>query len=80
MLSNQEDLPTAGKYHYYVRIAESCGQHSHVFFDPKDLIESFGRDELIHKNDLSAILDHAVTGIARERKDSLLWVIFEQFA
>ena len=72
MLGNEEDLPTAREDHNYVRIAKSGSQHSHVFFDSKDLVESLTRDEFVHKNDLSAILDHAMAGIATESKDSLL--------
>ena len=73
MLGNKEDLPTTSEDHNIVGIAESGGQHSYVFFDSKDFVESLTRDEFVHKNDLSAVLDHAMAGIARKSKDSLLW-------
>jgi hypothetical protein len=77
MLSDKEDLPTTSEDHNIVGIAESGGQHSHVFFDSKDLVESFTGDEFIHKNDLSAILNHAMTSITGKSKDGFLWFTFK---
>lgn len=77
MLGNEKDLPTASEDHDIVGIAEPGGQHPHVFFDSKYLVESFTRDEFIHKNDLSTVLNHAVTGITGKSKDGFLWFTFK---
>ena len=78
MLSYEENLPTAGEDHDYVRIAEPNSQHSHNFFHSKNLVESFSRVEFVNQNDLSAVLDHAMTGKACEGEDDLLWLTFKE--
>ena len=65
MSSNKEYLSTAGIDHNYVGIRIKYSRFSHVFFYTDDLVKAFIWSKFIHKNNLSTILDHAMTGIAR---------------
>ena len=78
MSGDQENFPTAGENHNYVCIEESHSQLSHIFLGSKHLVKAFTRGNLIDKDNLSPILDHAMTRKAWEGKDSLKWITLKE--
>ena len=64
MLGYQENLSTTSVDHNQVRIWVLLSQNPNIFFYSEDLVKSFAGNKFIQKNDLSAILDHAMAGKA----------------
>ena len=71
MLSYKENFSTASENYNYVCIGESQCLLSHIFFYSKNLVETSGWRKLINENDLSAVLNHAMTRKACEGEDDL---------
>ena len=78
MLGHKENFPATGENSDDVGIRMGERGNSHVLFCAKELVEAFGFRVFIHKDDLSAILDHAMASIAEKCKDSLLGVVFAE--
>ena len=78
MLSNQENFSAASKDPNLVSVRVLLCQHPDVFFSSIDFVETFFGDKFINKNNLSTILDHAVTSKACEGENYLLRHILEQ--
>jgi hypothetical protein len=62
VLRDQKNFSTASEDHNQVCVWVFLSQKSDIFFNSKDLVETFCGEEFIKKNDLSAVLNHAMTG------------------
>ena len=78
VLGHEENFPATGKNSNDVGIWVSLSSSSHVVFCTKKFVEAFCFVMLVYKNDLTAILDHAMARIAEKGKDDLMGVTFEQ--
>ena len=78
MLCHEENFPATGKNSNDVGIRVGHSGSSHVLFCTKKLVEAFCFVVLVDKNDLSAILNHAMARVAKKGKDGLMGVTFEQ--
>ena len=70
MLGQEKNLPTAGENYDDVCVKEPDRQLPHIFLGSKHLVKAFTRGDLIDKDNLSSILDHAMACNAWEGQDS----------
>ena len=75
MLGHKENFPTTGENSDDVGVWVAEGSHSHVLFCSEKLVEAFDFGVFVNEDDLSAILDHAMTWKAEEGKHSQVGVI-----
>ena len=80
MLGHKEYFPTTGKNSDNVGIRIALGSSSHILFCTEKLIKAFLFGVLVNQDDLSAVLDHAMTRVAEKGKDSLMRIVLEEAA
>ena len=60
-MSHHENFSTASVDYNQICVGVLLSQISDILFDSKDPVETFCGEEFIEKNNLSAILNHAMT-------------------
>ena len=80
MWRDEEYLPATGEDSYKVGIRILLSNVSQILFGSEKLIKASLSIELIYKNELPSIHDHAVAGIARENEDCLIGIAFDKAA
>ena len=80
VLRDEEYLPATGEDCYKVGVWILLSNIPQTLFGGEKLVKTSFRIELIHKNELSSIHDHAVAGIAREDEDCLVGIAFNEAA
>ena len=79
MLRHEQDLSAASKDSDEIGIWILLSNVPQILFCSKKPVEASVRIEFIYKYDLSSFLDHTMAGVAWEDKDSLTWVISQEF-
>ena len=73
-------LPTTGEDSYKVSIRILLSNIPQILFGSEKFVKASLRIELIHKNELSSIHDHAMACIARKNEDCLVGIAFNKAA
>ena len=78
MCGSKENFPATCKNGYNIRVRIILGCVPQIFFHAIFLVKTSSFVEFIDENELSAILNHTMTGIALECKDRIVRIFPEK--